>query len=342
MANFIYPSNYTLSLIEREKVPVLTMDDPAFEIMPIRNVDSHIVSWEQKDNMKGLMQVRGINGQPGRVQNVGGKRFNMAPGVYGEYMDIDEQTLLERRPFGVADGTPITIDDLVMEKQDLLINRRIDRIRQIVWTLLSTGTFSVTNANGSVVHTDTYPAQTFTASPSSTQWRNPTTGTPLAHFRAVKLLARGKGVSFGARAKAYISQVTANYLFANTNATDIGGKRTTGLANVLGLEETNALLLKEDLPQLVIYDDGYVDDNDTYQPFIADNVAVVVGARQSGSLVGEFIMTRNASDPNMAPGPYQKVIDNVEDDAVRNLQVYDGFNGGPALYYPSAVVIMNV
>ena len=54
------------------------MDDPILQKhFPIVNVDSHILSWEQRDNYKGLQQVRGLDGQPKRINNVGAKRFTM-------------------------------------------------------------------------------------------------------------------------------------------------------------------------------------------------------------------------------------------------------------------------
>jgi hypothetical protein len=37
-----------------------------------------------------------------------------------------------------------------------------------------------------------------------------------------------------------------------------------------------------------------------------------------------------------------KVIDNGDRQVPREVQVHDGFNGGPAIKFPSAVVRMNV
>jgi hypothetical protein len=306
--------------------------------MPIVTVDAYLLEWDQLDNYVGLQQVRGLDGQPGNVLSVGGVRFRATPGVYGEFMTIDELELTTRRQFGTF-ATPVNISDLVMQKQDQLLSRRIDRIRYIGWTLLSTGTFSVSNANG-VIHTDTYALQTYDAS----TWATVATATPLADMRAVQLLGRGKGVSFGVGAVAIMNRVTFNRMISNTNSADLAGRRTAGLslATVLSLADTNALLAGEDLPRVVIYDDGYLNDAGAFVPFIADNKVIVVGQRQAGQIIADYAMTRNANNPNLEPGAYMKVLDHGEDRVPRMIEIHDGHNGGPRIYHPGSVVLMDV
>jgi len=336
--NYVYPTNSELQLVLAEKTPVLTLDDPLFSIMPIVDVDTYELTWEQLDNYTGLQAVRGLNGQPGNVEAVGANLFRIKPGVYGDFTTIDEEELTTRRQFGTF-NVPIDITDLVMIKQDQLLNRCIDRIRQIGWLLLTTGTFSVSNSRG-VVHTDSYTLQTYNA----TTWSTANTATPLADLRAVQTLSRGKGVSFGAGATAFMNRVTFNRMISNTNAADLAGRRTAGLslATVLSLADTNALFAGEDLPQVVIYDDGYLNDAGTFVPFIGDNIVVVVGRRQGGQTIADYAMTRNAQNADLAPGMYQKVIDHVEDRVPRTIEIHHGHNGGPRIYFPGSVVVMDV
>jgi len=336
--NYVYPTNSELQLLAAEKAPVLTLDDPLFDIMPIVEVDAAELTWEVLDNFTGLQAIRGLNGQPGNVTATGANAFRIKPGVYGEFSTIDEEELTTRRQFGTF-NVPVDITDLVMLRQDQLLNRRIDRIRYIGWLLLATGTFSVSNARG-VTHTDTYSTQTYDAS----TWSTASGATPLADFRGVQLLSRGKGVSFGAAARAYMNRVTFNRMIANTNAADLAGRRTSGLSlsTVLSLNDTNALLAGEDLPQIVIYDEGYLNDAGTFVPFIADNKVVVVGKRQGGQAIADYAMTRNANNPNVEPGAYMKVIDHGEEAVPRLIEVHDGHNGGPRIYYPGSIVVMDV
>jgi hypothetical protein len=336
MATYVYSTNYELNQIGQIKTPKLTQDDLLFQIMPIRNVKASKVKWRQKDNYQGLQQLRGINGSPAYVSRVGTKEYEQKPGVYGEFTDIDELELTERASDNTP-GAPVDVTDLQMECQDLLLSRRYDRMRQIGWLLLTAGTFSISLPNGGVGHTATYTTQTHSAS----DWSVPSTSTPLLDFRNAQLLSRGKGVSFGAGAMAIMNRATFNLMIANTNAADLYGKRTSGLANVLSLDEANKVLAGEDLPQIVIYDEGYEDEAGTFQLFIPVDKVVIVGKRASNEPVAEFQVTRNANNPNSEPGFYQKTVDD-EDKVPRRIEIHDGGNYGPAMMFPSAVVVMSV
>ncbi len=342
MSTFVYPSSAELSKIAQDKLPNLIAQRPAFDILPMRSVDSHILMWEQLDNYLGLQQVRGLNGQPQRVKKVGAKRYSMIPGVYGEFQTIDELELTERRQWGTF-GQPVNIDDLVMQSQDHLLGRRLDRIEFIIWTLLTTGTFSVSGPDGQVLHTDTFTLQTLSA---SVAWATSATAVPLADFRAVQLLSRGHSVRFDQSSRAYMNRVTWNNFIKNTNAADFGGKKGMGLQSLTSIGDANVILTGEGLPNIVVFDGGYLNDSGTFVPFIADSKVIVVGQRIDGASIGEYRITRNANNPGLAPGPYMEVIDRGADgpgkQIPRNIEVHDGHSGGPIIEFPSAIVILTV
>lgn len=339
MADFLYPTSAELKAIEQDKLPRLIKDRMIFDLMPVTDAQSHRLMWEQRDNYTGLQAVRGLGGAPSRVSRIGGKRYDMEPGVYGEFIELDETELTLRRKWGTF-GTPIDVKDLVMEAQEQLLQRRLDRIEQIGWTLLTTGTFSVSAATGGVLHTDTFPIQTFTA---GVAWGTSATATPLANFRAVKLLARGHSTNFGPGSKALMNQVTFNKLVTNTNANDLAGRRVTGLLSPLNLGEINSILLGEGLPQIEIVDfeHGYLNDAGTFVPFIGDDTCLVVGTRPAGQKIAEYRMTLNLNNPDGGAGAYTRVVDD-ERRLPRAIQVHDGHNGGPVIYYPASVVKMAV
>jgi hypothetical protein len=332
-----YPTNAELQQVAQDKLPNLMANRPIFQILPIRNVDAALLIWEQKDNYLGLQQVRGLNGDAPRVKRTGAKRYIMEPGVYGEFENIDEAEITLRRPLGQFTG-PVPIDDLIMECQDKLLARRLDRIEYIGWQLLQTGTFSVSGPNGTVLHTDSFAIQTASR---AVDWDSAATATPLADFHAVQLLAHGHSVSFGPQSKAYMNQATFNKMAANTNAADLYGRRTQGFGTPNTRNDINVLFVGEGLPQIEIYDLGYLDDAGSFQPWIADDKVIFVGQCFGNQVVGEYLMTRNANNPNAAPGAYQKVIDD-ENEVPRHIEVHDGHNGGGVLYMPSAVVVLSV
>lgn len=332
---YAYPSNAELRRIAQVKLPMLTMMDPIFEHFPIRNVNSSVVMWEQEDDYLGLQQVRGINGEFSRVKKTGSKRFIMQPGIYGEYEMMDEQELTEKRAIG-SFGNVMDVDEDIAKKQDKLLSREIDRIRYIAWTLATTGTFAVSLPTGGVAHTDTYPLQTYAGS----DWSAAASATPILDYRTAALKYRSKGVTFGKSAASYANQVTINRLFGVTNAADIGGKLVVNGNSIVDLSQINQILLSNDLPRIIPYDDGYLDDTGTFVPFIADDKVVIVGKRVDNGTVGEYQMTRNANNDNMEPGPYDEVI--VSTDPPKTIKIYRGHNGGPAVFFPSAVIMMSV
>lgn len=341
MPTYAYPSNAILEEIAQDFLPTLQMTDPLFDFMPIENEDTDLVMWEQEDNNQGLMNVRGINGQPGKVQPLGVKRYAMQPGYYGDFNSIDELEITRRRGIGTF-GNVIDVEELVMKRQNQLMDRLIKRIVNIGWLTVTTGTYTVTNKDGVVIATDTFPIQTYSA---GTGWATTATATPLADFRAIKLKQRGHAVLFNAKATAYMNQVTFNYLTANTNSADLFGKRTAGFGTVIGLGDINKVLLGEDMPQIAIYDGGYIDSTGTFQPYIANGKVTVVGQRVDGAQVAKFILTRNAQKETPGPGIYTLVVDTLSSGTApvpREISVHAGFNGGPGVLYSNAIVSMSV
>lgn len=335
---FVFPENFELNQIERDKLPRLTQNRPAFDILPLKTMDYAQLVWEQQENIKGLQQIRGLGGDPRRVEALGSGIKYSEPGYYGEFRTIDETELTLRRRYGSI-NEPINITDLVMAAQDQLLERRLNRQELLIWTLLTTGTFTAIGASGQVLHTDIYGIQTTTV---AVPWSTVATATPIKDLRAVKLLARGSSVRFDQGSDLWMNQATFNGLAANTNAADLGGKRTAGLASITGINDINDILLKEDLPTIKIYDEGYYDDAGNFQLYIPTNKAILIGKRTSGTPIGNYEMTRNANNPDLGPGPYMRVIDRLETTVPRRIEVHDGHNGGPVLFFPRAIVVLTV
>jgi hypothetical protein len=353
MPTFNYPTNYELSQIEPDLTARGEAGRAGLQIMPIRNVAAGEVRWSQQDNFYGLQALRGLDGAPTRVQRVGTKTYTYEPGVFGEYIDITE-TELTRRAGYAPNGTPIDIADLVVDADQQLINREFDRIEATIWALLTTGTFSIKmdGPTGTQVgFSDTFAIQTFTA---GVTWATSATATPIANFQAVQQLgmAAGHSVDLGAGAIAYMNSVTSNRLLNNANAADLSGRRMNSGSTPNNTGDVNRYFAAQNLPQMQVYDRGYqttLTVGATVGPFvkfIPDGKVVVVGNRPSGAKVGEYFKTRNASN-GLNPGSYAYTLDrangvNAEKRTPANIERHRGHNGGPVIYFPSAVVVMNV
>lgn len=342
-AVFTYPTQKELREIEQEKLPVLTQDDPIFDDFPITEAKSWRLSWEQLDNYQGLQSVRGLDGQPGRVKMTGAKSYDFEPGVYGDFGTMTEKMLSEARELGSYDA-PASLDTFVGRLQSLLLTRRIDRIRFIIWTLLTTGVFSIARDDGTILHTDVFPLKTFSAAVS---WGTFATATPYADLRNIVLKQRGQSVDF-AGGKLYMNQVSINNLLSNTNANDLFGRKAASGATLNSLTDINTIAAAQSLPTIIPYDFGYLSDGTdgnaagTFIPFIPNGVAVLVGKRTNGANLGEYRMTRNANNASMEPGAYTRVIDHGEVKIPRQIDVHDGHNGGPVIFFPGSVVVMTI
>lgn len=334
--NYEYPTSKELREINPEKIQLLTRNRPTFSIFPQVDSEDWTLEWEQKDNWRGFQQLRGLNGEPSYVKMVGYSRFSAQPGVYGEFMTVDE-AMMTTRASRTPIGAPVNITDLVTERQDYLNNREIDLIEYIHWKALLDGQFTFLGPTGAV-YGDEFPIQTTTFS----DWSDLDNATPLADLLGLRNLETGKSVSFGTGAVMYANKKTVTYLLRNRNADDLGGQLAVmvgGVKPLKSLEEINSLFAQHGLPTIYEYDEGYfAESNGAFTKWIPDDVVSIVGQRTNGDRLGEYRMVRNANNPDMSPGRYEKVIDRVDERVPRTIEVHRGHNGGLVIFYGSAIV----
>ena len=330
MADFSYSDARTLTEAGKEKMHVLEQDDPIFEYFPIEEKDVSIISWEQEDADKGLQQVRGINGAPKHVKALGAKRFTVEPGVFGEFRNIDEKELTERRKLGTYDQH-IDIDDLVAKEQDRLLGRENDRIRVVLWLLVTRGEYNLLSETGQMIYAAAFLFPTFTA---PVPWSDPVNSTPIADIR--NLMLQGidliTDADFGAQGKLYLNQKKIQQMIANKNPDDLGG-RFTNISAAKGLARINEILTEEGLPTIVGHNGSYVDENGQKQRMVPDDAGVLFGYRRE--TMGSYTMTRNATNPNSEPGPYDEVIENRR--PPKTIEVHRGHNGGPEIHFGKSI-----
>lgn len=330
MAEYSYSDANTLTEVGREKMHALEQDDPIFDYFPIEEKDVSVISWEQEDADAGLQQVRGMNGAPKRVKPLGAKRYTVDPGVFGEFRNLDEKELTERRKLGTTD-MPIEVDDLVAKEQDRLLGRENDRIRMILWLLVTKGQYNLSSETGHLIYAAAFDFPVFTA---AVAWSNPATATPLADIR--NLMLQGidliTDADFGSNGKLYLNQKKVQQMIANTNAADLGG-RFTNISSSKGLAKINEIMVEEGLPQIVPHNGSYVDEAGVRQRMIPDDAGVLFGARREK--MGSYTMTRNATNPNSAPGPYDEVIVSVR--PPKTVEVHRGHNGGAEIHFGKSI-----
>lgn len=339
VVNYEYPTTRELREINPEKIQVLERDRPTFDIFPTEESNAWWLEWTVKDNWRGFQQLRGINGEPSYVKMQGWRSFAAEPGVFGEYMTVDERMMTQRASItpGFDRGQPVNIDDLIIERQELLNAREVDLIEYIHWKCLLDGQFTFIGPTGAVF-SDVFPIQQAVFS----DWSDLVNATPIQDLMGLKTLASGKSVSFGTRAKIYANSVTISYLLRNQNPNDLGGQMaiaTGGVKPFKSLADINTVLQGFDLPAIVEYDEGYfAEATGTYTKWIPNDVLSIVGARLNGDRLGAYRKVRNANNAAFAPGSYDIVIDWKNLRVPRLIEVHRGHNGGLVVFYGSAIV----
>lgn len=342
----VSPSNLELPLTSEMKevsqvlIPQMERDEPIFGYFPEVPTDDTLLRWFQEDDWAGLTQIRGYNGRPPRVDLPAQNEYIVKPGVYGEHIPLDEETLTKRRQ-RAQDNRPIVIRDIIGKAFKILAVRRTARKAQVLWNLAVGGSFSVAARNGAIVHSDSYAQQTFAA---TIPWTTFATATPIADLRQIQQMSVGRSVDFGARATVFMNRVTFNNMVSNTNPADLGGHFLRAqVASFPSLGFTNQIFAAEDLPRIVIYDGGYPTETSPgslvkagFTKFLPNGKVQMMGVRADGGTIGEFRTTANIMSGSGEP--YSLVIDKGTIQVPREVEVHHGFNFGVALYFPSAMV----
>lgn len=334
-AIFTFPDNASLQQLETERSRVIDQNSAGAMVMPLATEDADTILWEIRDDVRGLM-FRRFPDEPFPIRkDTGLKRFVMEPGRFGEQRKMDERQIERMRSIGTF-GTPIDVGaELSRMMEDIAIQEH-QLIEYIRWTLLVTGSISVADQTGKTQEIGRYTPLAYSA---ATAWSTVATATPLADFRGLRDANAGHGSDFGFRSLAFGSSLTFNKLWANTNQSDIAGKRMTGLGQILGAADYNKTIVQgENLPTLVPVDDGYLDDNGVFQRYIPEGKVVVVGYHWArGTQVGEYVMTRNGAQNGKA-GVYAEV--DYAPDPPKLPRVTRGHNGGPRVNYANQTVVL--
>lgn len=335
--SFVYASNSELRGVAQALIDKKTADNPFFRFFPMRETPYALVQWEREKSTYGLMQGRGYNGEAPQVQGLGADRKTKVPGVYGEKLPIDELELTTRSQFATY-GIPVNIDDLIMKRTKQGRTRMYNRMVLHVVTLLTTGRYVAKDAKGAVIEEDAFAPQSYTP---TTLWSDHANSTPWTDFQNIALLDLGLSVSFNQNAVAVMNQKTFNAYRQNVNNSDIGGRKTKFGATYNALSDINALHQDDGLPQILVYNETYLDDSNTAQRYLPDGYVVVMGKRDDDEPLGEFLLTKNMNNKDGGSQLYYEVVDHQMGQP-RKIEVHMGYNGGLAVYQPESVIIAKV
>ena len=343
-----FPTNHELN----EVVQAFKIDPTRYiglsKLLPMNTSMAQKVRWDERDRDRGMTAAHVMGTDPKTDARQGSKTYEYEPIPFKETDILKESEILRSRELGTLAGTL----DLSAEIARIAKNRfdkTMVRVEKLIWDTLK-GAIAI-DENGVKID-ETFAVQTHTP---AVDWDTPATATPLADFNALKLKFRATGAN-AAGAVAYMNQKTCNWLLENQNAADIKGFQNSNfVALPYSLDELNKVMSARGLPQIVVYDEGYIAENDTWTPFLADAEVIVVGQRQAGESVGDFMSTPSLHNSvNGQPGPgYFSLIEvngqpseQVGSVSMGQLgmaknpkvEITGGIYGGTRLIYPKSVI----
>lgn len=341
LAGCVQPTAYELHQLQMELFPRYLNNGPGLEILPIRETEDPFIVLNQPDSFMGLQGHRGLGKPTEQVfprYNPWGTYRQIVPGYWGEHDQLDEEILTNwadpNRCGQVFDATAH-----INRLQQRLLERRANRVLYNIWQLLTFGRYTALDSSGQTIFEGQFNIQNIVV---PIPWTNFPGSFPLRDFRTVKLLQRGSSVSFGTCARAYMNQETANLLFANTNTIDVGRIGLSACCTFMSPEMINQQFAAQGLPQIVVTDEGYLDDSGVFNTFIPFGKVIIVGCRPNNEPIGNYWLTRNAVGCSITSGFWQKLTDTCEMSVPRKIILYDGHNGGPALHYSRGIVVLTV
>ncbi len=343
-ALYTYATNATTRQVAQDLMMTRMENDPLFSILPLHLHNRLKLKWQIKDNYFGLMQLRGAGGEPRSIPSIGARMFEATPGVFGEFATIDEVELMERSGEIPDDmNVPVSVQDLVREKQGFLRERYDNRLVQMGWTLLVTGLLQLKLPGGGIGFEAQYTQQVITPPVPLTTYG---TATPLATMQAWPVTyGRGSSTAWNQTAVQYMNSFTFQKLMLNSNAADLNGQLKDANGRVTPtLTRSNEIFVAYNVPQISIWDGGYVNDAGAFQMSIPDGVGLVVGKRPDNETPGETQITKNVNNPGNAPGLYSFVRDYTKGPLKTvppKLEVHEGFNGGGVITRPSQILKVN-
>lgn len=335
----VLPTNAELYRVQADLMPGFLSRYRGTEILPFQTTDKAVIVIQKPDIFRGKQAFRGLNKPTVHVRprhNPWGTFCEVQPGYWGEHDSIDEEMMTRwgDRCAEVFDAT-----EYITMLQQRLLQRQAVLVEYNIWQTLVFGRYTALDSNGQVIHENEFNIQNVTA---GVPWTNFAGAFPLRDLRSIQLLGRGTDNDFGLCARMYMNRQTANLLLANTNPFDIGRIGLSACCNVMSVDLINQQFAAQGLPQIVIYDQGWIDDNGVFNVFIPFGYVVIVGCRPNGVPVGHYWLTRNVVGCSVTSGFWQKIVDNCDLAPPRKISLYTGHNGTPVLEYGNAVVVLRV
>lgn len=356
-----FGQNFDIDLYPPDKIEREVDSDPLLKLAPLAYRDTSKVVFDIMDAGYGQLPLRGIEGEPETMTSPGYTQKVVTPGYYGGTTVVNEKEMTEGREYGTPND-PLNVKKRAMWILKNQTESALYRMRFVLSAFFRTGTFLVTHDSGKVSHGDIMEgyASRNVFSPSIGWALDPANADPIADLLDWKAtLQTGVGAAFDERSTLLARDKTLNDLF---NTTVIREKFRMDYGNTpIGLKGVNEILKGYNLPSLTEYNEGRYrtraaarDKDRTQFDFVIPHGSLIWGGhREDGVQAANFMLTRNlvkdppdvggrnnpdytATNPHATQAWARGIYTLVEwRQMPPQLLTTLGFNGGPAVPYPS-------
>lgn len=288
-------------------------EDPFVKAFPLADRDVWKVQWDQKESPYGLLPQGALDVPPALMTQPGVRVYEVEPGVYRGYTQINETELTKSRKPGTL-YDPIDVGQRLNDIMLYFGEQLAGRIYKIYADLGVNGYFNNQSLNG-VQHT--YKINGYQRLSMSAWAGSPTTATPIDDLRvAATTLNRGTSSRFGMKSKLLMTDEAVSTLLATTQIRSTfksayGASFLAAFDNankngpqppLNGDQSLNKLFVGMGLPEIVPWNRGYYPllsdvQNRTkanFTKFLGTTSAVWLGYRPNNQQLGQFSFCRHA------------------------------------------------
>lgn len=287
------------------------------EHFPMSYVDASEIQYDQLQSMGGLLPGRSLDSPPDIMPMPGVSVNKIRPGFYGFETTLSEEMMTEAREPNTI-NQPLNVDKqlglIALNAGTLMFNR----IMQTLGTFAVTGSFTNTNAAGTVTHRYVVPNyQTFMPDGSTETgpgWSaSPALATPITalQYWQNEFLFPGTSADFGADSSLICNPKTVQTIWntsqvQNSFKSDYGASflrgDSYGPVKMEGKNSINELFIGSGLPPIKVCRDGYYStlaaavsqDPTAWNYAIPDGYMFWAGKRPDGQISGALKLTKHA------------------------------------------------
>lgn len=345
-----YPTNVSLDMVTQEYV-AQTEKMRGEQLMPFEDTQTQKVQWDELDAERGMTAPHVMGTDPKIDTRPGSRLREFAPIPFKETDLVKENELLNARAYGTLGGV-VDLSALIGR----IAKARVDKNRiRCEWTRWQAFLGQLTIVENGVRVNEEFPVQPFNP---LVPWNQRATATILRDLNAIKQMFRGTGAT-AQGAVAIGNSATIAVVLENNNQNDLQGFRSENFRNSTSdLNEANKIFSSRGLPTFEENDDGYIDENGTFQTWIPDGKLLIFGKRPAGQPLGKWLMTptlHRSKNGQPAPGMFEiievngqpslgaQMVNTVQLGQHKNpkIEVTGGVYGGPVLFYPRSIIKVN-